>query len=113
MISLIDIDNKDLGYLLYDKYLPRVGDFIVQEGHSYEVLEVIFNDDEETVFLRVDSLINSRYGTIKYAGKEPPPDELEKVKRYVEAGQKLEAIKLYRDITGKGIKACKDYIDSL
>ncbi len=29
------------------------------------------------------------------------------------AGQKIEAIKLYRDLTGKGLKESKDFIEAL
>ena len=41
------------------------------------------------------------------------PDQLAEIKRLVQAGQKIEAIKLYRRLTGAGLKAAKDSVEAL
>lgn len=42
---------------------------------------------------------------------EPPVDE--ELKSLISDGQKIRAIKRYRDFTGVGLKEAKDYIDNL
>ena len=39
------------------------------------------------------------------------PDYLEEVKRLAQQGNKLEAVKLYKDMTGLGLKEAKDWVD--
>lgn len=41
------------------------------------------------------------------------PDENEAICNALAAGQKIEAIKIYREATGKGLKEAKDFIDAL
>ena len=41
------------------------------------------------------------------------PEQTQQITNTLTGGHKLEAIKLYRDATGKGLKDSKDYIESL
>jgi ribosomal protein L7/L12 len=40
-------------------------------------------------------------------------EQLEKMAEALGSGRRIEAIKIYREATGKGLKEAKDYIDSL
>lgn len=42
-----------------------------------------------------------------------PPDVVQSIEESIARGQKLEAIKKYRDATGSGLKESKDFIDAL
>jgi ribosomal protein L7/L12 len=43
----------------------------------------------------------------------PPAADLQEVHRLTLHGQKIQAIKLYRELTGVGLKEAKDYVDAL
>ena len=43
----------------------------------------------------------------------PPAGDLAEVQALAHAGNTIEAIKLYRELTGVGLKEAKDYVDSL
>ncbi len=44
---------------------------------------------------------------------EPTPEQVRQIAEAVAAGHKLQAIKLYREATGKGLKEAKEFIDAL
>ena len=44
---------------------------------------------------------------------QPTPDHMDRIAAALEAGRKIEAIKLYREATCKGLKEAKDFIDAL
>lgn len=114
MIRLIDvITNFEIGFLVSEQFIPREGEFVVSDNHNYRVIEVIHHDDKGEVFLRVEKIFSTRYGNPSYVGVVPTEDDMERVKILALSGQKLEAVKLYKGLTGKGLKECKDYIDSL
>jgi hypothetical protein len=46
-------------------------------------------------------------------GKPIPPEIAQQIASHVFAGQKLQAIKLYQEHSGMGLKECKDFVDSL
>lgn len=48
-----------------------------------------------------------------HLGIELPPDEHEDVRALAVSGQKIEAIKRYRDKTGAGLAEAKEYVDSI
>ena len=50
---------------------------------------------------------------LKHLGLDPNQDVNVKVMELVKAGQKIEAIKVYREQTGAGLKDAKDYVESL
>ena len=43
----------------------------------------------------------------------PPAADLQEIHRLTLQGQKIQAIKLYRELTGVGLKEAKDYVDAL
>jgi ribosomal protein L7/L12 len=47
------------------------------------------------------------------SGDAPPAAGLEEVHRLMLQGQKIQAIKVYRELTGVGLKEAKDYVDAL
>lgn len=44
---------------------------------------------------------------------EPTPEQMKQIGDAIAAGKKIEAIKLYRGVTGSGLKESKDFIDKL
>ncbi len=44
---------------------------------------------------------------------QPTPEECQRIADALAAGRKIEAIKTYREATGKGLKEAKDFIDAL
>lgn len=42
-----------------------------------------------------------------------PQDDLGEVRRLAEQGQKIEAIKLHRELTGSDLRSAKEYVDTL
>lgn len=50
---------------------------------------------------------------LKHLGIDPNQGVDEKVMELMKSGQKIAAIKLYREQTGVGLKEAKDYVESL
>ncbi len=44
---------------------------------------------------------------------QPTQEQIEEITSALAAGRKIEAIKIYREATGKGLKEAKDFIDAL
>ncbi len=44
---------------------------------------------------------------------QPTRQQIEEITGALAAGRKIEAIKIYREATGKGLKEAKDFIDAL
>ena len=45
--------------------------------------------------------------------EQPTPEQTEQIVNSLATGRRIQAIKLYREATGKGLKDAKDFIDSL
>jgi hypothetical protein len=45
--------------------------------------------------------------------EQPTREQIEEITEALAAGRKIEAIKVYREATGKGLKEAKDFIDAL
>ena len=43
----------------------------------------------------------------------PTPEQVNAIANALAGGKKIEAIKIYRETTGKGLKEAKDFIDAL
>ena len=50
---------------------------------------------------------------LKHLGIDPKQGVDEKIMELMKAGQKIQAIKLYRQQTGAGLKEAKDYVEGL
>jgi ribosomal protein L7/L12 len=50
---------------------------------------------------------------LKHLGIDPNPGVNEQVLELMKSGQKIQAIKLYREQTGVGLKEAKDYVEGL
>jgi hypothetical protein len=46
-------------------------------------------------------------------GKPIPPEMAQQIATYLFAGQKIQAIKVYREHSGMGLKESKDFVESL
>jgi len=45
--------------------------------------------------------------------RSPASGDMERVKEALRQGQKINAIKIYRDMSGVGLKEAKDYVEAL
>ncbi len=50
---------------------------------------------------------------LKHLGIDPNQEVCPEIKELMKTGQKIQAIKLYRQQTGAGLKEAKDYVESL
>ncbi len=50
---------------------------------------------------------------LKHLGIDPNQEVNQEIVELMKAGQKIQAIKLYRQQTGAGLKEAKDYVESL
>lgn len=50
---------------------------------------------------------------IQKMDNQPTREQIESIAHALAAGRTIEAIKIYRDATGKGLKDSKDFIDAL
>ncbi len=50
---------------------------------------------------------------LKHLGIDPNQGVDEQIMKLLDAGEKIKAIKLYREQTGVGLKEAKDYVESL
>lgn len=112
MIKLFNSMDEEVGTLLYDKHVPNQGDYIISNDTVYRVLQVVYDDDDNEILLRVEKGIPA-YGIPKYSAELTFSDPFKEVRRLALIGEKLRAVKLYKELTGKGLKECKDYVDSL
>lgn len=71
-----------------------------------QYLSATANDSNKRLERKVDLIL-------KHLGLDPNQDVDPQVMELVKAGQKIEAIKLYREQTGAGLKDAKDYVESL
>jgi len=44
---------------------------------------------------------------------QPTPEQMQEIEDALASGRKIEAIKLYREASGKGLKEAKEFIDEL
>ena len=44
---------------------------------------------------------------------QPTQEQVEEITSALASGRKIEAIKIYREATGKGLKEAKDFVDAL
>ncbi len=44
---------------------------------------------------------------------QPTQEQIEQIADALASGRKIEAIKIYRDATGKGLKEAKEFVDAL
>ena len=92
---------------MLDALLPMIF-FIVLFGFLQ------MNAKLDAIQKRVDELESKLISTMKVVGAEMPvrplPPELLGL---LQAGRKIEAIKVYREFTGKGLKEAKDAVEQI
>lgn len=63
------------------------------------------------------NLMERNYDLVKparrYEEKPPPVGASDEVLYYLQRGERIEAIKAYREYSGVGLKEAKDYVDEL
>jgi hypothetical protein len=50
---------------------------------------------------------------LKHLNLDPNQEVIPEIRQLLKAGKKIQAIKLYRQRTGSGLKDAKDYVESL
>jgi ribosomal protein L7/L12 len=110
---------------------PPIGRAAAATGEWQDVLALIERGDKIGAIKRVRELTGLGLKEAKdyvdsipaYGGLPPllaaaaappaPAPSLEQVHALAQQGQKIQAIKLYRELTGVGLKEAKDYVDGL
>lgn len=105
MVYLQSKDEEDLGVLMYDKVLPRQGDYIEKEGRTMKVLSLTFNDDNGriTITVKPTDANETSSNDLPLEGKDK-----EEFDSYLKNGHILGAVKLLKDKTGYGLRECRD-----
>lgn len=67
MIKLIKYDGGEIGNLLYDKHVPRQGDYIKFEDNTYHVEMVTFDDDDGVIKILVRPFLSEVIAPISAA----------------------------------------------
>ncbi|HEY0455112.1 MAG TPA: ribosomal protein L7/L12 [Verrucomicrobiae bacterium] len=61
----------------------------------------------------ISILLNRQRGGAGMPPKRLTPEQYTRVQNVALAGKKIEAIKLYRELTGAGLKEAKDAVESM
>jgi ribosomal protein L7/L12 len=112
----VDLILKHLGLDPNQDVNPQVIEFM-KAGQKIQAIKLY--REQRGVGLKeakdyVESLLERKVDLIlKHLGIDPNQGVDEKIMELMRAGQKIEAIKLYRKQTGVGLKEAKDYVESL
>jgi len=71
------------------------------------------SDDYEDRLARLEAMMNLVLQRLGIGPNDALAGPSEEIKRLLMQGKKIEAIKVYREQTGYGLKEAKDYIDAL
>lgn len=108
MIRFANLRGKEIGALsLRMDLAPHIGSHVTYDDNTYIVRDVTYNYDISEAVVRLEGVTTSPYG--EFISTE----RLDEVARLAKGGSKLAAVKLYKDLTGVGLKEAKDYVDSL
>lgn len=107
MIKLIDIFGNNLGSLLNDKHIPTRNSSIKFEERYYRVGEICYDDDSGDIYLLVEVC------RPPFMIEPIPEGQMERVMYYARHGEKLKAVKMYKELTGLDLRSAKEYVDSL
>ena len=98
--------TNSLGQIMDATFWLLVGLFVVVLGSSWAGAGSNHGRRLERLERNVDLIL-------KHLGLDPNGGVNQEVLELMKAGQKIQAIKLYREQTGVGLKTAKDYVESL
>lgn len=92
---------------LYSKVIPRVGEVVLKNGLYYRVRDVIYDDDEGDIIVKVieDVSMNG----VDRAIESVPQGVMEYVHSLLREGSKLSAVKALKEAAQIGLREAKDY----
>lgn len=108
MLKFVDLKGEEVGSLGYRETLaPPIGSHIIFNKQRYLVKDVTIDYDNGESIIRVESVVSTPHVTyITYEQKE-------KITGLVRSNELLQAVKLYKDITGASLRESKEYVDNL
>lgn len=83
-------------------FVPQHGDMIIKDEKVYIVEKRVWNDDNSETII---------YATLSYASVPADVNDLEVIK-LGKSGEKLQAVKLYKEIHQVGLREAKDWVDA-
>lgn len=99
----ITVKASNTEFTLYGiDFVPQQGDTIVKDEKVYRVDKRVWDDDNNETVL---------YATLNYASMPADASDLEVIK-LGKSGEKLQAVKLYKEIHQVGLREAKDWVDA-
>ena len=99
----ITVKASNAEFTLYGiDFVPQQGDTIVKDEKVYRVDKRVWDDDNNETVL---------YATLNYASMPADASDLEVIK-LGKSGEKLQAVKLYKEIHQVGLREAKDWVDA-
>ena len=83
-------------------FVPQHGDMIIKDEKVYIVEKRVWNDDNSETII---------YATLNYASVPADSNDLEVIE-LGKSGEKLQAVKLYKEIHQVGLREAKDWVDA-
>ncbi len=99
----ITVKANNTEFTLYGvDFVPQHGDMIIKDEKVYIVEKRVWNDDNSETII---------YATLSYASVPADVNDLEVIK-LGKSGEKLQAVKLYKEIHQVGLREAKDWVDA-
>ena len=111
MLKLLDTSIGREEAFLYSKTVPRLGDIILKNGLYYRVTDVIFDDDDGNIIVEVSP--NTYKNNPSKVFQRVPTETMIEVRRLLNRGEKLKAVKLLYEASGSSLKEAKEFCDNL
>ena len=99
----ITVKASNTEFTLYGiDFVPQQGDLIIKDEEVYIVKKRVWDDDNSETII---------YAILNYASVPADINDLEVIK-LGQSGEKLQAIKLYKEIHQVDLKEAKDWVDA-
>ena len=99
----ITVKASNTEFTLYGvDFVPQQRDIIIKDEEVYTVEKRVWDDDNSETII---------YATLSYASVPADVNDLEVIK-LGKSGEKLQAVKLYKEIHQVGLREAKDWVDA-
>ena len=99
----ITVKARNAEFTLYGiDFVPQQGDIIIKDEEVYIVEKRVWDDNNSETII---------YASLNYASVPADVNDLEVIK-LGKSGEKLQAVKLYKEIHQVGLKEVKDWVDA-
>lgn len=99
----VTVKTSSTEFTLYGiDFVPQQRDIIIKDENVYIVEKRVWDDDNSETII---------YATLSYASVPADDNDLEVIK-LGKSGEKLQAVKLYKEIHQVGLREAKDWVDA-